>query len=92
MTNNDMKKTVLDNMAGMLKQLRQEMEVLDALDRDTTTSGAGDLHDQLHTMSKTMDAFDAVVTRSVAVVPSKSVASWSSRELSLRSPGWALDN
>ena len=74
MTNNDMKKTVLGNMAGMLEQLRQQMEVLDSLYRDTTTTGSFDLHDQMHTMSKTMDAFDAVVTRSVAVVPSKSVS------------------
>jgi len=73
MTNNDMKKTVLGNMAGMLEQLRQKMEVMNALDRDSTTNGFLDLNDQMDTMSKTMDAFDAVVARAVAVVPNKSV-------------------
>ena len=73
MTNNDMKKTVLGNMAGMLEKLRQKMEVMNALDRDSTTNGFLDLNDQMDTMSKTMDAFDAVVARAVAVVPNKSV-------------------
>jgi len=73
MNNNEMKKMVLGNMAGLLVNLRQKMEVMDALDRDSTTSGYMDLNDQMNTMSKTMDAFDAVVARAVAVVPNKSV-------------------
>ena len=68
-----MKKMVLGNMAGLLVNLRQKMEVMDALDRDSSTSGYMDLNDQMNTMSKTMDAFDAVVARAVAVVPNKSV-------------------
>jgi len=73
MNNNEMKKMVLGNMAGLLVNLRQKMEVMDALDRDSTTSGYMDLNDQMNTMSKTMNAFDAVVARAVAVVPNKSV-------------------
>ena len=68
-----MKKMVLGNMAGLLVNLRQKMEVMDALDRDSSTSGYMDLNDQMNTMSKTMNAFDAVVARAVAVVPNKSV-------------------
>jgi len=73
MNNNEMKKMVLGNMAGLLVNLRQKMEVMDALDRDSSTSGYMDLNDQMNTMSKTMNAFDAVVARAVAVVPNKSV-------------------
>ena len=50
MTNNEMKQYTLGNMAGMLEQLRQKVNVLDALDRDTTTTGSYDLHDQLTSM------------------------------------------
>ena len=71
MTNNEMKQYTLGNMAGMLEQLRQKVNVLDALDRDTTTTGSYDLHDQLTSMFQTLDEFDAVVQRAVKVVPSK---------------------
>jgi beta-galactosidase beta subunit len=71
MTNDQMKKYTLGNMAGMLDQLRQKVDVLNALDNDSTASGAYDLHDQLTTMYKTLENFDAVVKRAVAVVPSK---------------------
>ena len=68
-----MKKTVLGNMTKTLMTLHLTVKVLNALDCDTTASGAFDLVDQLHTMSDTLDAFDAVVARAVAVVPDKSV-------------------
>jgi len=78
MTNNEMKQYTLGNMAGMLEQLRQKVNVLDALDRDTTTTGSYDLHDQLTSMSQTLKEFEAVVqravlinARSLKVVPSK---------------------
>jgi len=71
MTNNEMKQYTLGNMAGMLEQLRQKVNVLDALDRDTTTTGSYDLHDQLTSMSQTLKEFEAVVQRAVKVVPSK---------------------
>jgi hypothetical protein len=72
MVNNDMKKTVLANMNLTLRTLRQQMDVVDALDNDSSSSGFLDLHDQLHTMTKTMDAFDAVVARAALVVPDDS--------------------
>ena len=71
MTNDEMKKYTLGNMAGMLEQLRQKVNVLDALDRDTTTTGSYDLHDQLTSMILYLDMFDRAVMNAVKVVPSK---------------------
>jgi len=44
---------------------------LDALDRDTTSDSAYDLHDQLTSMFQALDKFEAVVQRAVKVVPNK---------------------
>jgi hypothetical protein len=44
---------------------------LNALDRDTTTSGSYDLHDQLTSMVQAMDKFDTAVMNAVKVVHSK---------------------
>jgi len=71
MTNDEMKQYTLGNMAGMLEQLRQKVNVLDALDRDTTTTGSYDLHDQLTSMILYLDMFDRAVMNGVKVVPSK---------------------
>jgi beta-galactosidase beta subunit len=71
MTNDKMKQYTLGNMAGMLEQLRQKVNVLDALDRDTTTTGSYDLHDQLTSMIQAMDMFDRAVINAVKVVPNK---------------------
>jgi hypothetical protein len=71
MTNDKMKQYTLGNMAGMLEQLRQKVNVLDALDRDTTTTGSYDLHDQLTSMIQALDMFDRAVMNAVKVVPSK---------------------
>ena len=71
MTNNEMKQYTLGNMAGMLEQLRQKVNVLDALDRDTTTTGSYDLHDQLTSMFQALDKFDTAVKNGVKVVPNK---------------------
>ena len=61
----------MGNMAGMLEQLRQKVNVLDALDRYTTTTGSYDLHDQLTSMIQALDMFDRAVMNAVKVVPSK---------------------
>ena len=71
MTNDEMKQYTLGNMAGMLEQLRQKVNVLNALDRDTTTTGSYDLHDQLTSMILYLDMFDRAVMNGVKVVPSK---------------------
>ena len=69
MTSNDMKKTVLGNMTRMLIELNQKIKIVDALDKDSASSGFLDLHDQIHTMSKTMGEFAAVVARAIDIVP-----------------------
>ena len=71
MTNNNMKRAVLGNMTLMLIRLSQQIRIIDALDNDSTSSGFLDLHDQIHTMYKTMSEFEAVVARAVDIVPSK---------------------
>jgi beta-galactosidase beta subunit len=71
MTNDEMKQYTLGNMSGMLEQLRQKVNILNALDRDTTTSGSYDLHDQLTSMVQAMDKFDTAVMNGVKVVPNK---------------------
>ena len=45
MTNNEMKQHTLDELLSLTKSLRTKISVLDALDRDETTSGASDLSD-----------------------------------------------
>ena len=65
MTNDKMKQYTLGNMAGMLEQLRQKVNVLDALDRDTTTTGSYDLHDQLTSMFQALDTFDTAVKNAI---------------------------
>jgi len=68
MNNDEMKKYTLENMAALLEQLRHKVNILNALDNDSTTSGAYDLQDQLTTMFQTLNAFDAVFNRAVFVV------------------------
>ena len=65
MTNNEMKQYTLGNMAGMLEQMRQKVAVLDALDRDTTSDSAYDLHDQLTSMFQALDTFDTAVKNAI---------------------------
>ncbi len=71
MTNDKMKQYTLGNMAVILEQLRQKVNILNALDRDTTTSSSYDLHDQLTSMIQAMDKFDTAVMNAVKVVHSK---------------------
>jgi len=62
-----MKLEILGNMSGLSEQIRQKLNVLTALDQDTTTTGSHDLHDQLMTFVKTLDALDGVLERSVKI-------------------------
>lgn len=67
MTTEEMKLQVLKDMANMLAPVRKKVEVLDALDQDTTADGCMDLHDQLQTMWKELSGLEAVVVRSMKV-------------------------
>ena len=71
MTNNDMKKTVLGNIDRILMELNQQINIIDSLDNVTTSSGFLDLRDQIHTMYRTLTAFEEVMVRAVDIVPSK---------------------
>ena len=71
MTNNDMKRFVLVDIVKVLDRLRQKIEVLDALDRDTSTSGAYDLHDQLTSMSNYLSSVSNTVVHAINIVPTK---------------------
>lgn len=67
MTNSNIKKYHLGYMAGMATQMREKIQVLEALDRDTTQTGSYDLTDQLVTMNKYLDGLEAVINRAVSV-------------------------
>ena len=63
----EMKLQVLTDMSIMLAHVRKKIEVLDALDQDTTSDGCMDLHDQLNTMWRELSDLEAVVGRSTKV-------------------------
>ena len=65
MTNNDMKREVLGNITRILMELNHKINIIEALDNDSASSGFLDLLDQIHTMYKTVDAFEAVITRAM---------------------------
>ena len=68
-TNNEMKLEVLSNLESLTNLVKSKVEVLDALDRDSGESGCFDLHYQLTTFHKLTEELEAVVCRSVSVVP-----------------------
>ena len=66
----DMKKhNKLNDMFLALEKLNDEYDELEQLDREDTSSGAGDLTDQLTTMSKLISGLFQVVDRSTRIVP-----------------------
>ena len=67
-TNNEMKLEVLSSLEALTSSVKSKVKVLDALDRDNE-SGAYDLHDQLTTFSELTEKLEAVVLRSVSIVP-----------------------
>jgi len=71
MTNNQMKAETLTQMATQLAGLKSKFGVLVSLDNDVTTSGWGDLQDQLVTMANTLKAFEDVLERAKSVVPAE---------------------
>ena len=59
----------LNDMFLALEKLNDEYDELEQLDREDTSSGAGDLTDQLTTMSKLISGLFQVVDRSTRIVP-----------------------
>ena len=69
----DMEKhNTLNDIFQALEQLNTEVDELDALDSDTDSTGAGDLHDQLTTFRKHIGALYQVLDRSGRIVPMES--------------------
>ena len=71
MTNNEMKLHTLNELANLVADFAQKLQVLEALDGDNTTTGAFDLHDQLTSLTQTIGDLDKGVSRAIAVVPEK---------------------
>jgi len=63
MKNSTMKAATLVEMVNLLNQLECKLALLDALDRDTTADGCMDLHDQVHTMTHSLDRLTQAVVR-----------------------------
>lgn len=66
------KHDALNNIAMTLGALETEIAELARLDGDMDSSGVGDLTDQLTTMRKLVNSFEAVIDRATSVVPMES--------------------
>lgn len=64
-----MKTQTLNEMLGIMKSMERKLDVLSALDRDTTTARAYELTDQLTTMFETSQKMEAVIHRALTIVP-----------------------
>jgi len=69
MRNSTHKAQVMEQMEDMLAQLNGKMKILDALDSDMSDSCAGDLHDQITTMSDAIDSLAGSISRAKRVNP-----------------------
>jgi hypothetical protein len=65
--NSKMKHTVLDDMNSLLAKLNQKLRILSALDSDTSTSEAGDLHDQIVGMEEAINLFEGPMRRATQI-------------------------
>jgi len=65
--NSRMKDRVLDDMNCLLAKLNQKLRILSALDSDTTTSEAWDLHDQITGMMDALDKFEGSMKRATQI-------------------------
>ena len=69
MDNDTMKHSTLNEMRGLMVVFMEKVAVFRALDSDSSTSGANDLHDQIALLSdKSVDMADCL-RRSVLIVP-----------------------
>ena len=67
-----MKQAKLNDMFLALERLNDEYDELEQMDREQTSSGAGDLTDQLVTMGKLISGLFQVLDRSSKIVPEES--------------------
>jgi hypothetical protein len=69
MNNNKCKREVLEAIDGLLQNVCDKLYILEALDKDNTTSGCYDLHDQLNDLFTSHNTLVRCVKRSKSVVP-----------------------
>lgn len=63
MSNRTHKAKTLTEMVNLMNMLECKLAVLDALDRDVTADDCMDLHDQLSTMTHSLDRLTQAVVR-----------------------------
>ena len=69
MNNNKLKTEMLREVELALEVVSSKMNILDALDQDSSCSGCCDLLDQLTTMTSSLDALKKATQRATLVVP-----------------------
>ena len=69
MNNNKLKYRMLQEIGLALQTVSSKMNILDALDQDISCSGCHDLHDQLYTMTSSLDALKKATQRAELIVP-----------------------
>ena len=69
MENNGMKLQTLAELENLVEAANAKVNVLAALDADLTTTGVGDLHDQLATLVAQLNGLAWAVDRAKQVVP-----------------------
>lgn len=83
------KHDALNNIAMTLGALETEIAELARLDGDMDSSGVGDLTDQLTTMRKLVNSFEAVIDRATGVVPMESVNEGGMKQAEIEVQDWA---
>ena len=63
MSNRTMKAKTLVDMVDLLNRMESKLALLDALDRDCTAEDCMDLHDQVGTMTHSLDRLTQAVVR-----------------------------
>jgi len=73
MTNNEMKQQTLHQINELVLRVDEKIKILDALDRDSSTLGCMDLHDQLSALRIASADLDDTIERSLVIVDCGSV-------------------
>ena len=63
MNNRTMKARTLVDMVDLLNRMESKLALLDALDRDVTAEDCADLHDQVSSMTHSLDRLTQAVVR-----------------------------
>ena len=69
MDHNRTKREVLAELKYLASCMHQKRKILNAVDCDTDSSGAYDLHDQLNTLFHAVESIRTCVNRSLEIVP-----------------------